>query len=901
LTRIKNLLNQVAPHSQLQRRFSRSAAELEQERHLAEARSKRSLPNLNRYGHLTFLDRNLSRSSLLEIVKRLASDPAVETAFLEPIAVPAALGFDAFTVGHRSTPATAGSRVSDRQDPNQGEEVSPKIERGPQRGPARVLVDSPDFSGQQGYLGPAPEGIGALAVAGNAGALAPNVKVIDVEGAWLWAHEDLPDPFATLGTPIDDADFRNHGTAVLGEIRGTDNGFGVRGIVPACAVGASSIADQSVAEAINNAAATLDPGDIILIELHAPGPNANGQGQFGYLCLEFWQDVFDAIFLASASGVIVCEAAGNGEQDLDDPVYLGLFDRSVRDSGAILCGATHRSTLYPAWFSNHGSRVDLSGWGSEVTTCAYGDLQGYPDFPEEQWYTASFNGTSSASPIVVGAVASLQGMTQAAFGFDLDARLARDILVQTGTTTLGPQQVGPRPDLVAAWTLASSGIGEVAGTVTDFNTGLPVSAAKIVISETGNFDLTAEDGTYRIPLLVGAYNLEASSFFHQTQFLPTTVSHGATTTLDVVLDPRPSVVVSGRVYGEMGSPLPGVRVDPLGVPLNGTVTDAEGRFAISPVPEDYEYNLLFDNVPGYGATLKMVSTFSPPGPEVTLRLGLPVATEDFETGDGGFVADNEVWSYGTPAAGGPEGSGFSGTQCWGVGMTGNYEDEVTGILTGPVYDFTGGGFSALFLSFHYWSDTEGGFDGVHLEVWGGQEWDHRVPLEGYSDITLGGIGYQGGWSGDTGTWRGTVFDFTDFIGSQLQFRLVFGSDVAINAPGFWIDGIAFDTGDLLTSVDSPADPPPPIGPTLVTFPNPFNPKVTIGWEIPQTGSLAIEVFDLRGRRVRTLLRGKVNSTRGTVNWDGRDATGQLAASGVYLVQLRLEDGTAAAQRVILTK
>ena len=79
---------------------------------------------------------------------------------------------------------------------------------------------TPDFSGQQGYLGVAPTGVGALGVAGVAGGTGTGVKVMDVEGAWLWTHEDLTTPFATAGTPIADLGWRNHGTGVMGEIRG---------------------------------------------------------------------------------------------------------------------------------------------------------------------------------------------------------------------------------------------------------------------------------------------------------------------------------------------------------------------------------------------------------------------------------------------------------------------------------------------------------------------------------------------------------------------------------------------------------------------------------------------------------------------------------------------------------
>jgi hypothetical protein len=238
-------------------------------------------------------------------------------------------------------------------------------------------------------------------------------------------------------------------------------------------------------------------------------------------------------------------------------------------------------------------------------------------------------------------------------------------------------------------------------------------------------------------------------------------------------------------------------------------------------------------------------------------------------------------------------------------MYGNYEDDVTGTLTSPVFNY---GYtpapSQLYLSFHYWSDTEGGFDGVHLEVQNvsaGTGWESRVPLEGYSDVSLGGIGYQGGWSGQSSGWRGTVFDLTDLIGPEFQFRLVFGSDVAITAPGFWIDDISFDTGNVIVAVGDDSDRPPLPTVSLNAYPNPFNPQTTIAWEISTPGPLSIEVFDLRGQKVRTLWDEPVASTAGRVVWNGRGDSGRAASSGIYLVRLKDAQGRVARLRVSLVK
>jgi len=157
----------------------------------------------------------------------------------------------------------------------------------------------------------------------------------------------------------------------------------------------------------------------------------------------------------------VVEAAGNGDRDLDAAIYQGRFNRSNRDSGAILVGAgappsgnegPDRSRLsFTNWGSNWGSILDAQGWGIEVTTTGYGDLQGGTD--ENKWYRRSFSGTSSASPIVAGAIACLQGIRKNKGQPPLAFSEIRDKLRTTGSpqqdapTRPKTQRIGNRPDL----------------------------------------------------------------------------------------------------------------------------------------------------------------------------------------------------------------------------------------------------------------------------------------------------------------------------------------------------------------------------------------------------------------------------------------------------------------------
>ena len=343
---------------------------------------------------------------------------------------------------------------------------------------------TPDYVARQLYLDAAPGGIDARFAWTRSGGKGQGVRIIDIEGAWRFTQEDLIQNQGGVigGTQSTDLGWRNHGTAVVGEFGGDENTFGITGICPHANVRAISIfgAGQSSAKAISDAANALSPGDVILIELHAPGPRHNFTdvgGQLGFIAIEFWPADFAAIVYAtSVRGVIVVEAAGNGAEDFDDPLYntrpsgfpttwRNPFNLANPQSGAIIVGAgapppgthgrNHGADRSRLGFSNFGARVDVQGWGREVTTVGYGDLQGGSN--EDLWYTDQFSGTSSASPIVVGAVGSIQGALRAANKTLLTPATGRDVLRNTGSPQQdepgrpATQRVGNRPNLRQAF------------------------------------------------------------------------------------------------------------------------------------------------------------------------------------------------------------------------------------------------------------------------------------------------------------------------------------------------------------------------------------------------------------------------------------------------------------------
>lgn len=430
---------------QLQQEMSSiaAAAEMEEEAPMGE------IPDLS-----VFYKVDAPEDKLEALAEQLCCCSAVEAAYVKPPAIP----------GHSlvETMAEESQELINMMSSAEGEAE-----------PATI-----NFTARQTYLGPAPAGIDAQYAATLSGGRGFRVGVVDVEGAWRFTHEDLRVNQGGVvgGTQTTVNGWRQHGTAVIGVISGDRNTFGITGIAPDARIrGVSIFGGMGSAGAIRRAAQVSSKGDIVLIELHRPGPRYNFQprgDQKGYIAMEYWPDDFAAVRYAVTKGVIVVGAAGNGAENLDDAIYntrpagfpaswRNPFNRRLADSGAVLVGAgapppgTHGRNHGPdrsrLGFSNFGSAVDAQGWGREVTTTGYGDLQGGSN--EDLWYTDRFSGTSSASPIVVGALACVQGALKARRRPVLSPARARSLLRGTGTPQTSAvgrprsQRIGRRPNL----------------------------------------------------------------------------------------------------------------------------------------------------------------------------------------------------------------------------------------------------------------------------------------------------------------------------------------------------------------------------------------------------------------------------------------------------------------------
>lgn len=134
----------------------------------------------------------------------------------------------------------------------------------------------------------------------------------------------------------------------------------------------------------------------------------------------------------------------------------------------------------------------------------------------------------------------------------------------------------------------------------------------------------------------------------------------------------------------------------------------------------------------------------------------------------------------------------------------------------------------------------------------------------------------------------------------------------VEAAGLWTlhvsDSVGSDTGTLnswglhlmLPDQVTATDVPLAVTRLVGNRPNPFNPRTTMAFELARGGQVRLSLYDLRGRKVRDLVRGVLPAGHHEVLWDGRDQAGRDQSSGVYLARFQA-DGVVQEHKLVLVR
>ena len=151
------------------------------------------------------------------------------------------------------------------------------------------------------------------------------------------------------------------------------------------------------------------------------------------------------------------------------------------------------------------------------------------------------------------------------------------------------------------------------------------------------------------------------------------------------------------------------------------------------------------------------------------------------------------------------------------------------------------------------------------------------------DITILGTGVSIGGSGDvaTLTFQATTEEYgVDFASASIR-------------------GVDNEQLDAVFEGYEPGGDIPTAFRLVQNSPNPFNPATTIAFHVPHESRVAVRVYDVSGRVVRTLVDGTKEPGRHAAVWDGRNDQGESCGSGVYFCVMETPESSSSHKMVLL--
>lgn len=380
-------------------------------------------------------------------------------------------------------------------------------------------------------------------------------------------------------------DNNGHGTHTMGTMVGAD-GIGV-------APGATWIAAKGCESRSCSDSSLLAAGQWVLAPTDSDGRNPRPElapdivnNSWGGGNTTFYQDTVEAW---TAAGMFVTFSAGNS----GDGASCSTAEAPGAQAPTYAVGA----------YDVNGRIASFSGFGpslldgSMVPSIAAPGVDVRSTWPGSSYNTIS--GTSMAAPHVAGAAALLWAAAPALIGDVEGTRAALgagavdvDDTHCGGTADVNNVWGEGKLDAVAAIDGAPHTAADVTGTVTDAATGEPLPAITVTVADASatGADVrtvtTGSDGSYRIHVLPGTYDITFGGYGYATETLAAVeLADGAAVAHDAALTAVPAHAVSGTVLDVTGSPLAGVTVAVAGTPVPAVTTDADGAFTLPRVAE----------------------------------------------------------------------------------------------------------------------------------------------------------------------------------------------------------------------------------------------------------------------------------------------------------------------------
>jgi hypothetical protein len=427
--------------------------------------------------------------------------------------------------------------------------------------------------------------------------------------------------------------------------------------------------------------------------------------------------------------------------------------------------------------------------------------------------------------------------------------------------------------------------------VIDDQTSNPLQDAKISLFKNDNlflFDSTNVNGLFQVDVEPDSFcvRIEKENYFN----VDTQVQIYSDTIFTFEMQQIHPAIIKGNVSSSTGG-----NVDGAVVYCDGVVDtlNSNGMFHLEGITPGsitlfaalYNHKTSrIDTVVNNGDSLDLL---------ITIEEGSNEIFDDFETSSIITYSESGDWEKGASLSG-PI-NAYSGINLWATNLSGNYSNGnlLSSLEAAEIVIF---GINNPVLKFYHWFDIETGTDGgnVKISVDNGASWQIITPAEGYpvTSLPAGGgnpLGGEPSFSGQQQNWNEVTFDLNSYaVYPVLKIRFDFGVDQTGNAPGWYIDDLQIIDG-IVVKTNEPTFSNSELMPSINNYPNPFNPETNIQITLPQKNFVSLQVFDIKGALVKTIVSQNYQAGDYIFKWDGTNESKHKVASGIYFLRLTLKN------------
>jgi hypothetical protein len=452
------------------------------------------------------------------------------------------------------------------------------------------------------------------------------------------------------------------------------------------------------------------------------------------------------------------------------------------------------------------------------------------------------------------------------------------LMIECGTMNLQPPEpliidTAERNSQGAYWLLGrtlgyqTDDKSMLTGHITDSSTGEPLIAEiKVEQKHASYFEPRLSEGLYgrfwRV-LPQGTYDLTFRKKGYETlQLESVVVNNSGWMNLDnppyngVQMVPLETADFNGTIYRD-GTPVAGeiILYDETG---NDTIFTSDGYYEISHYAGEYRVLVTGEDcVPKY---FEVELTAGDQQVDFNLLPAVEVFSEDWNSGLQNWTINGD-WAISTESAVGDfieDSPGIFYENGWDVH------------ITSPSINLNGVSNDVMLVVDHRYY-IEHDYDNIFIEI--------KVGNSDWQEIA--------GWSGKNYTWHKDYIELEEYVNNRIYLRFRLLTDATITDPGWRINTIK-----LFAAVGSDSDDE--TTPVLTTqlknnYPNPFNPQTRINYSLSNSSPVRLQIFNLKGQLIRTLVNEFQTTGNYTLTWYGNNDKEESVASGIYFYKLTTGD------------